>query len=261
MNSGRVCRTGEAHTVAMLLILIALAMLGLMYGYMFSSSNGTSSTITVTTTVTTTCIQPITVTVTRILGGERLPGSTNTTTSSLTPYPDAIFWQLNTSAKSFSTKVIYEYGDIVILPNGSQTFTPKTRLTVTVTSPSIEFRGPVASGEAPGLRVVVYLSNDSVRVNGTLWIKVVFEGEKAFFSDCIMLDVLNSRGEKVYGLAMRHPHPTLPLRFEPPKNISYILSWKAVKDHYLKVDVTPGNYTLAIEAGGIKMSIPITVTP
>jgi hypothetical protein len=251
MNSGRVCRTGEAHTVAMLLILIALAMLGLMYGYMFSSSNGTSSTITVTTTVTTTCIQPVTVTVTRILGGERLPGSTNTTT----------FWQLNTSAKSFSTKVIYEYGDIVIPPNGSQTFTPKTRLTVTVTSPSIEFRGPVASGEAPGLRVTVYLSNDSVRVNGTLWIKVVFEGEKAFFSNYIILYVLNSRGEKVYGLAMVHPHPTPPLRFEPPKNISYTLSWKAVKDPYFKADVTPGNYTLAIEAGGIKMSIPITVTP
>jgi hypothetical protein len=36
---------------------------------------------------------------------------------------------------------------------------------------------------------------------------------------------------------------------------------EAVKDSYLKVDVAPGNYIIAIEAGGIKMSIPITVAP
>jgi len=159
----------------------------------------------------------------------------------------------NTATPSTTTRTV------IIFPNGSRITLSEAR--VTTTPQSIEFRGPVASGEVPGLKVTVYLSNNSVKVNETLWIKVVFEGEKAFFSDYIKLYVLNSGGEKVYGLAMVHPHPTLPLRFEPPKNISCILSWKAVKDPYLKVDVTPGNYTLTIEAGGIKMSIPITVTP
>jgi hypothetical protein len=148
---------------------------------------------------------------------------------------------------------------MVIFPNGSRITVSEAQ--VATTPPSIEFRGPVASEEALGLRVAVYLSNSSVRVNETLWIKVVFEGEKAFFSDYVILYVLNSRGEKVYGSGIVHPHPTLPLRFELPKRISYILSWRAVKDPHFKVDVTPGNYTLAIEAGGIRMSIPITVTP
>jgi len=148
---------------------------------------------------------------------------------------------------------------MVIFPNGSRITVSEAQ--VATTPPSIEFRGPVASEEALGLRVAVYLSNSSVRVNETLWIKVVFEGEKAFFSDYIILYVLNSRGEKVYGSGIVHPHPTPPLRFELPKRISYILSWRAVKDPHFKVDVTPGNYTLAIEAGGIRMSIPITVTP
>jgi hypothetical protein len=148
---------------------------------------------------------------------------------------------------------------MVIFPNASRITVSEAQ--VATTPPSIEFRGPVVSEEVLELRVVVYLSNSSVGVNETLWIKVVFEGEKAFFSDYIILYVLNSRGEKVYGTGIVHPHPTPPLRFEPPKRISYILSWRAIKDPHFKVDVTPGNYTLAIEAGGIRMSIPITVTP
>jgi len=103
----------------------------------------------------------------------------------------------------------------------------------------------------------VYLSNSSVGVNETLWI----EGEKAFFSDYVILYIVNSGGEKVYGAGIVYPHLTMLLRFEPSKRISYILSWRAVKDSYLKVYVVPGNYIIAIEAGGIEMSIPITVTP
>jgi hypothetical protein len=72
---------------------------------------------------------------------------------------------------------------------------------------------------ASGLRVTMYLSNSSVRVNETLWIKIVFEGEKAFFSDYIILYVLNSRGEKVYGTGIVYPHLTMLLRFEPQKNL------------------------------------------
>jgi hypothetical protein len=36
-----------------------------------------------------------------------------------------------------------------------------------------------------------------VGINETLWIKVVFEGEKVFFSDYVILYIVNSRGEKV----------------------------------------------------------------
>jgi hypothetical protein len=194
MVLNKVSKTGESHTIVMLLALTAIVLLGLISA----------------------------------LGAERFAGFANTAT------PSTI------------TRTV------IIFPNGSRITLSEAQ--ATTTPQSIEFRGPVASGEAPGLKVAVYLSNNSVKVNGTLWIKVVFEGEEAFFRDYIMLDIFNSRGERVYGLAVMHPHPTLPLRFEPPKNISYTLSWKAV-------NVTPGNYTLAIEAGGIKMSILITVTP
>ncbi|MCC6056897.1 MAG: hypothetical protein LM583_09500 [Desulfurococcaceae archaeon] len=36
------------------------------------------------------------------------------------------------------------------------------------------------------------MSNSSLRVNETLWIKVVFEGEKVFFSDYVILYIVNS---------------------------------------------------------------------
>ncbi len=78
-----------------------------------------------------------------------------------------------------------------------------------ITEPPLKFCGPTFTEEIPELKITVTLSNSSVRVGETLWMKVELIGGKACSVKLLRLSLANSKGQKVYDTYVWLPHRTL----------------------------------------------------
>jgi len=61
-----------------------------------------------------------------------------------------------------------------------------------ITEPLSEFHGPMFAGEIFGLKIIVTLSNSSVKIGETLWIKVRLIGEKAYNVKLLRMSIIES---------------------------------------------------------------------
>jgi len=97
------------------------------------------------------------------------------------------------------------------------------------------------SAESPGLRVTAVISNSTVRAGGDLVVRVILEGEKASDVSIVHIEVLNSSGQRVYGLAVWIPHTTLtPINRNGPIWFDETL--------HIPGDVESGIYKVVVEA-------------
>lgn len=117
-----------------------------------------------------------------------------------------------------------------------------------IAKPSPRFRGPTFTTEVQGLKIVATLSNPSVRVGGTLWIRVSLTGEKASCVNSLRVIIVNSEGQKVYDVHTWLPHGTVTPGTQGSQGETYNIVWKASKHPSANVEVTPGNYTLIMKA-------------
>lgn len=117
-----------------------------------------------------------------------------------------------------------------------------------VTKPVSEFRGPTFTGEVSGLKIIITLSNSSVRVGETLWIRVKLIGKDAHNIELLKMSIMNSKGQKVYDAYVWLPHRALAPGAKAPQEETYNIAWKASKHPSANVEITPGNYTFIIKA-------------
>lgn len=117
-----------------------------------------------------------------------------------------------------------------------------------IAKPPPRFRGPTFTTEVQGLKIVATLSNPSVRVGGTLWIRVSLAGEKASCVNSLRVIIVNSKGQKVYDVHTWLPHGTVTPGTQGSQGETYNIVWKASKHPSANVEVTPGNYTLIMKA-------------
>ena len=117
-----------------------------------------------------------------------------------------------------------------------------------ITKPPSEFYGPTYIGKIPGLKIIVTLSNSSVKMCETLWMKVKLIGEKAYSVRLLRMTVMNSKGQKVYDTYIWLPHRTLTPGTGTFQEKVYNFAWKASKHPSANIDVLPGNYTFIIKA-------------
>jgi len=132
---------------------------------------------------------------------------------------------------------------------GTQTISQPLRGHIeNITEPPLKFRGPTSTGEIPGLKITVTLSNSSVRVGETLWMKVKLIGGKAYSVKLLGLSIANSKGQKVYDTYVWLPHRTLAPGAKVPREETYNIAWRALRHPSANIDVAPGNYTFIVKA-------------
>jgi len=117
-----------------------------------------------------------------------------------------------------------------------------------VAKPPLRFRGPTYTAEVRGLKIVATLSSPSVRVGGTLWIKVSLTGKKAGSVNSLRVIIVNSEGWKVYDVYTWLPHGTATPGTQGTQGETYNIAWRATKHPSANVEVTPGNYTIIMKA-------------
>ena len=126
-----------------------------------------------------------------------------------------------------------------------------------VVKPPLKFRGPTFTAGMPGLKIVATLSNSSVKVGETLWIKVRLIGEKACSVKLLRVIIMNSKGQKVYDVYTWLPHTTVALGTQGSQEEIYNIAWRASEHPSANVEVTPGNYTVIIKTTVDKKEIAV----
>lgn len=116
-----------------------------------------------------------------------------------------------------------------------------------ITSPPSDFHGPTFSGGVEELRIVATLSNSSVKIGDTLWIRVRLIGENAHSTSLLRMIIMSPEGLKVYDTYIWLPHRTLAPGVKIPDEETYNIAWKASKHPSANVEIAPGNYTFIIK--------------
>jgi len=116
-----------------------------------------------------------------------------------------------------------------------------------ITKPPSEFSGPTYTREIPELKIIVTLSNSSVKIGETLWMKISLIGENAYSVKKLRINIMNSEGQKVYDTYVWLHHRTLTPGNETPHEETYNIAWKATNHPSANIDITPGNYTIIIK--------------
>ena len=163
---------------------------------------------------------------------------------------------------------------VLSLPSGNVTTTttssPTTTSTTTTTStstefngtitasPPTEFNGPTLTNETSMLKLEATLSNISVNPGGYIWVRFNLTGPKEPEASYVELDVFNSQNQQVWGLAYRLGHTTQTPQPGPQGQLGTLVWW-AVTDSHLKVNITPGTYTLIVRVTGENLTIKTTV--
>ena len=117
-----------------------------------------------------------------------------------------------------------------------------------ITKPPSKFHGPTSTEEIPELKINVTLSNSSVKIGETLWMKVRLLGKNAYNVKLLRVSIMNSEGQKVYDVYVWLPRRTLTPRTKVPQEVTYNIIWKASKHPSANIEITPGNYTFIIKA-------------
>lgn len=117
-----------------------------------------------------------------------------------------------------------------------------------ITKPPTEFYGPTFTEEIPELKINVTLSNSSVKIGETLWMKVRLLGKNVYNIKLLRMSVMNSEGQKVYDVYVWLPHRTLTPGTKIPQEVTYYIVWKASKHPSANIEITPGNYIFIIKA-------------